>query len=171
MLSSKMTATVLYSAPALGHLADTYKRKINYLMSFDYNVHSSVAEAVFEEIFNARQKIDNIRALENAIGTALSLLTEEQRKVIEAMYLRGWNKDKVAKKLGLPVSLVSSRRSSAFQKLRVYIETLGFTEEKIIEYFDSEKLFIDICARVDETQVRSANFTAKGGKYAKRKTA
>lgn len=171
MLSSKMTATVLYATPALGHLTATYRRRIKYLMSFDYNVSSNVAEVVFDEIFEARQKVENLCALANAVKTALSLLTDEHREIISAMYFRGWNKEKIALKLGLPVKTVMSRKTYAFNKIRVYIETLGFTEAKIIEFFDTERLFVDICARVDEMQNKCANFTAKGGKNAKRKTA
>lgn len=171
MLSSKMTATLLYAGPALRHLADTYKRKINYLMSFDYNVHSSVAEAVFDEIYNARVKIENILALANAINTAVGLLNDDQKAVIAATYFKGWSKEKVARRLGISISLASSRRAYAFHKLRNYIETLGFPESRIIEYFDSERLFIDIYERVSERQGKRTNFILGKDDREKRKTA
>lgn len=163
MLSSKMTATLLYVAPSLRHLAETYNQKIKYIMSFDRNIDGSVADVIFEEIFKAREKVDNILALSEAIETAVGLLKPVQREVIELIYFRGFPKEEAAKRLGIDAKLVSSRRTYAFGKLRVYIEMLGFTEGRVLEYFNSERIFIDICERVCDEHSKSSNFHMRSG--------
>ncbi|MBO5775806.1 MAG: sigma-70 family RNA polymerase sigma factor, partial [Clostridia bacterium] len=108
MLSSKLTATVLYAAPSFGHLIGTYKRKLNYLCSFECNVKEICADLIFDRIINTRTKIEDLTHLKSAVNVALNLLKPKQREVIALFYFKGLERSKIAKKLNVSESVVAS---------------------------------------------------------------
>ena len=134
MISSKLAATLLYAYPALPNLISCY----------------------------AGDVLENLVALRNAVTSALGFLSKEQREVVEGVYFKGVNKDKLSERLGVTRSLLRSRKNTALNKLRAYIEILGFTEQKVIEVFDDEPLFIDCAEKVSEAYALSRNFKSGG---------
>lgn len=162
MLSSKLAATLLYAYPALPNLISVYKKKLKYLYSYECNSREIAANVIYARIFRTSDTLENLVALRNAMTSALGFLSKEQRAVIEGVYFMGINKDKLAENIGVSRSLLRSRRNSALNKLRSYIEIFGFTEQKIIEVFDDEALFIDCAEKVAEAYALSRNFR-KGG--------
>lgn len=162
MLSSKLAATLLYAYPALPNLISVYKKKLEYLYSYECNSREIAANVIYARIFRTSDTLENLVALRNAMTSALGFLSKEQRAVIEGVYFKGINKDKLAENIGVSRSLLRSRRNSAINKLRSYIEIFGFTEQKIIEVFDDEALFIDCAEKVAEAYALSRNFR-KGG--------
>ncbi len=69
-----------------------------------------VVEAVVEEADLAdrrRQVLD-----------ALASLPEEQRRLVELMYFRGWTQSRIAREEGIPIGTVKSRVFAAMRRLR-----------------------------------------------------
>lgn len=161
MISAKMASTLLYAFPAFPNLIGCYRRRLKYLYSYECNSRETAANVIYDKIFCAADALDNLLALRNAMVAALGFLTKPQRDAIEGIYFKGVNKDKLAERLGISLSLLRSRKNSAIDKLRRYIEIFGFSENKIIEYFDNERIFIECAERVDEAYKLSLNF--KGG--------
>lgn len=162
MISSKLAATLLYAYPALPNLISCYKKKLKYLYSFECNSREIAANVIYARIFRAGDVLENLVALRNAVTSALGFLSKEQREVVEGVYFKGVNKDKLSERLGVTRSLLRSRKNTALNKLRAYIEILGFTDQKVIEVFDDEPLFIDCAEKVAEAYALSRNFR-KGG--------
>ncbi|MBR2349551.1 MAG: sigma-70 family RNA polymerase sigma factor [Clostridia bacterium] len=165
MLSSKLTATVLYAAPSFGHLIGTYKRKLNYLCSFECNVKEVCADIIFDKIIETRNKIEDLKHLRSAVNVALNLLKPKQREVIIMFYFKGMERSKIASALNVSESVVASRKHAGFTKLRTHIEMLGFKEDKIVSSFDNEALFIECIEKVEALTLKSRNFS--GGSYAR----
>jgi RNA polymerase sigma-70 factor (ECF subfamily) len=49
---------------------------------------------------------------------ALASLPEEQRRLVELMYFRGWTQSRIAKEEGIPIGTVKSRVFAAMRRLR-----------------------------------------------------
>lgn len=162
MISSKLAATLLYAYPALPNLISCYKKKLKYLYSYECNSREIAANVIYARIFRTSDVLENLVALRNAMTSALGFLSKEQREVVEGVYFKCMNKDRLAEKLNVTRSLLRSRKNTALNKLRAYVEIFGFTEQKVIEAFDDEPLFIDCAEKVAEAYALSRNFR-KGG--------
>ena len=49
---------------------------------------------------------------------ALASLPEEQRRLVELMYFRGWTQSRIAEEEGIPIGTVKSRVFAAMRRLR-----------------------------------------------------
>lgn len=162
MISSKLAATLLYAYPALPDLISNYKRKLKYLYSYECNSREIAANVIYARIFRVGDILENLVALRNAMTSALGFLSKEQREVIEGVYFKCMHKDKLAEKLNVTKSLLRSRKNTALNKLRTYVEIFGFTDKLVIEVFDDERLFIDCAKKVAEAYALSENFKSGG---------
>ena len=68
-------------------------------------------------------------------------------------------------RLGLEPNSFRYRREKSVKKLRSYIEILGFPENKILGYFDSEPVFVDAAKEIDSRRESAKRFrNGKGNK-------
>jgi RNA polymerase sigma-70 factor (ECF subfamily) len=52
------------------------------------------------------------------VQDALASLPEDQRRLVELMYFRGWTQSRIAEKEGIPIGTVKSRVFAAMRRLR-----------------------------------------------------
>ena len=69
-----------------------------------------VVEAVVEEADLADRR--------RQVLEALASLPEDQRRLVELMYFRGWTQSRIAKEEGIPIGTVKSRVFAAMRRLR-----------------------------------------------------
>lgn len=150
MLSSKATATVLLLKPSIKGLINSYNRKLKYLMSFNYNTTGISAEIIFDTIGDVMEKLEHLKMLSNVIDTAYSLLNDKQKRVIKGVFFCGLTFDQVMKKEDLTEYEVRSGYNNGVKKMGINISVLGFNSKRILEYFDTEPLFIESAIKANE---------------------
>jgi RNA polymerase sigma-70 factor (ECF subfamily) len=69
-----------------------------------------VMEAVVEEVDLAERR--------QLVRAALAGLPENQRRLVELMYFRGWTQSRIAEEEGIPLGTVKSRVFAAMRRLR-----------------------------------------------------
>ncbi len=71
-------------------------------------------EDVMETVVEEADLADRRRRVRDALGE----LPEEQRRLLELMYFRGWTQSRIAIEEGIPLGTVKSRVFSAMRRLR-----------------------------------------------------
>jgi RNA polymerase sigma factor (sigma-70 family) len=78
------------------------------------NPEPSVVEDVVEAVVEEADLSDRRRQ----VREALSSLPEDQRRLVELMYFRGWTQSRIAEEEGIPIGTVKSRVFAAMRRLR-----------------------------------------------------
>jgi RNA polymerase sigma-70 factor (ECF subfamily) len=71
-------------------------------------------EDVMENVVEEAELADRRRA----VREAMDALPEDQRRLVELMYFRGWTQSKIASAEGIPLGTVKSRVFAAMRRLR-----------------------------------------------------
>ena len=163
MLSAKMAKIILTVYPDLNDLKRKYSARIKRLRSFDYNITGIDAERVLTDYLVAAMTLDALKRFHTSMNATLGLLSERERKLISAEFFEGKDKESIMKVFGLTRSGLKYIRSKALRKVQFYVEMLGFDEENILEYFNTEPYFIDAAEEVDAGYRFAARFGKSNG--------
>ena len=151
MLSTKTTETVLLVAPSIKHLKKYVKNKLFSYADIKYHQIGLDADTFFSMVMKEKDHYDALSILENAVTTAISMLPNLQREIIEHTYFDRMSRRAVADLMGLKRGKVQYQHDRAFQKLQTNLYFLGITNKFLIKYFNNDGIFI--------------NFAEYGNKY------
>jgi RNA polymerase sigma-70 factor (ECF subfamily) len=78
------------------------------------NPEPPAVEDVMEAVAEEADLADRRRQVKEALAS----LPEEQRRLVELMYFRGWTQSRIAEEEGIPIGTVKSRVFAAMRRLR-----------------------------------------------------
>jgi RNA polymerase sigma-70 factor (ECF subfamily) len=78
------------------------------------NPDPPIVEDVLEAVAEEADLADRRRQVKDALAS----LPEEQRRLVELMYFRGWTQSRIAEEEGIPIGTVKSRVFAAMRRLR-----------------------------------------------------
>ncbi|MGH2656699.1 MAG: RNA polymerase sigma factor [Actinomycetota bacterium] len=78
------------------------------------NLDPPIVEDVLEAVAEEADLADRRRQVKEALAS----LPEEQRRLVELMYFRGWTQSRIAEEEGIPIGTVKSRVFAAMRRLR-----------------------------------------------------
>jgi len=142
MLDLGLTSAALYSKKEINRAIAVYKRKINLIMSFKYNMAIAPAEAAFDRIFALMEKIERLQILKNVMLVAVGRLTEIQKNIILLFYFKGKRSEEVKRILEISEIQFKYNKKTALDSISFYMYMLGLTNERFLEYFNEESAII-----------------------------
>jgi|GEM_PF-6905583 len=143
MLSTKTTETVLLVAPAIKPLKEFVKRKLLSYSDIQYHTQGMDADYFFSLVIKEKDKYDALGILENAVNTALSFLSKDEKRIIELTYFNRMSRRAVASVMGVGLGKVQYNHRKAFKNLQEKLYFLGITDKFLIRYFNDDGIFID----------------------------
>lgn len=165
MLSAKMAEILLTVYPELNDLKRAYGVRAEKCLGFGYNCTGREAEVILGEYIDAIAMHENLGAFKNCMDTALKMLLPDEYRVVESVFFKKESLISGSNRLGLEPNSFRYRREKSVKKLRSYIEILGFPENKILGYFDSEPVFVDAAKEIDSRRESAKRFrNGKGNK-------
>ena len=108
------------------------------------------ADTFFAMVMKEKDHYDALAILENAVNTAISMLPDEQRRIIEYTYFDRMSRRAVADRMGLKRGKVQYQHDKAFQKLQSNLYFLGITNKFLIKYFNNDGIFINFAEYGDK---------------------
>ena len=142
MLENRWVTTALYVHPDIAFTIDTYKRKLQQYFSYDYNTGVHTAREICEKIFETNERIEKLSILSNAIRSSTSFLNDKQKEVIDLCYFKRMKREEIINKLQITDKEFKNIRLSAIKKLAVYLNMLGFSNERFLDYFNDEPIVV-----------------------------
>ena len=165
MLSAKMAEILLTVYPELNDLKRAYGVRAEKCLGFGYNCTGREAEVILGEYIDAIAMHENLGAFKNCMDTALKMLLPDEYRVVESVFFKKESLISGSNRLGLEPNSFRYRREKSVKKLRSYIEILGFPENKILGYFDSEPVFVDAAKEIESRRESAKRFrNGKGNK-------
>ena len=74
--------------------------------------------ATVEDVMEAVAEEADLADRRRQVKDALASLPEDQRRLVELMYFRGWTQSRIAEEEGIPIGTVKSRVFAAMRRLR-----------------------------------------------------
>lgn len=94
-------------------------RAIDMLRSRSHQARRRERNSLSDAIPSDAAEFPDVFALREVMARAISILSTDQRQIIELAYYGGLSQTEIAQKLGLPLGTVKSRTRSGMEKLRV----------------------------------------------------
>ena len=148
MLDRKLVIAGLLAKPELKRRAAYYRRKIDNTLSFAFQSQNGLpTDVTVDAVWGYRLREERLRLLDTALTSAIGLLKEKERAVIELTFFKGYTCTQVASYLGVDENTRYGIFRQAIRPLGRTMEMLGLGSKRFLSYFDDEELLINSIER------------------------
>lgn len=157
MLNNLWLTVALYAYPSLDLYIKMYRRKLKAFKNISIEkLAGYTADTFIKDLDRLAEKAENLAVLKHTIDAAMFMLDEEKRQIVKHFYFEELSGFQIMEAMGLAYNTYRYKKRAALKSLAQNMYILGMTDKRFVEFFDDERLIVNVCEYVLENNLTRA---------------